>query len=179
MTDVAATPDFGTLHQLADGRWQLRFTRILPHPRAKVWRAVTEPQELAHWFPTTIDGEYAAGAPLRFSFRDQDLPSFEGEMLEFRPKSAIEFRWGPDTIRIELRDAPGGTELTLHDTLEEQGKAARDGAGWHACLDMLASSLQDDSAPGADRGRWAEVHARYVEDFGPEAATIGPPEGMR
>jgi hypothetical protein len=25
---------------------------------------------------------------------------------------------------------------------------------------------------------WHEVHPHYVERFGPEAATIGPPEGM-
>jgi hypothetical protein len=25
---------------------------------------------------------------------------------------------------------------------------------------------------------WSAVHPHYVEEFGPEAATIGPPEGM-
>jgi hypothetical protein len=26
--------------------------------------------------------------------------------------------------------------------------------------------------------RWSQVHPHYVESFGPEAATIGPPEGV-
>jgi uncharacterized protein YndB with AHSA1/START domain len=171
-------PDYGTLHKLADGRSQLRFTRVLAHSRAKVWRAITEPEHLADWFPTTIEGEYRAGAPLRFSFSNLDLPPFEGEMLEFEPGSVIEFRWGSDTIRIELRDVSSGTELTLLDTLDETGKAARDGAGWHTCLDALASSLRADPDPRASLDRWASVHPHYVEDFGPEAATIGPPEGL-
>jgi uncharacterized protein YndB with AHSA1/START domain len=172
-------PDYGTLHTLDDGRSQLRFTRVLPHPRAAVWRAITEPEHLAHWFPTTIEGEYAPHAHLRFSFQDHELEPFEGEMIEFDPESVIEFRWGTDLIRIELRDVPGGTELTLNDTLDEHGKAARDGAGWHTCLDALTSSLQADSDPRASLGRWTEVHPHYVEAFGPEAATIGPPEGVR
>jgi hypothetical protein len=27
-------------------------------------------------------------------------------------------------------------------------------------------------------GLWQQVHLHYVEEFGPEAATIGPPEGV-
>ena len=43
---------------------------------AKVWRALTEAEHLAAWFPTTVEGDYAvAGAPLRFSFREVPLPA--------------------------------------------------------------------------------------------------------
>jgi uncharacterized protein YndB with AHSA1/START domain len=167
---------YGTVHQLDDGRWQLRFRRTLAHPQSKVWRAITEPEHLAHWFPTTIDGQRAAGAPLRFTFPGGEAPPFDGEMLTFVPESVMELRWGPDVVRIELQPLPDGTELTLLDTLEERGKAARDSAGWHTCLDALEASLEPD--PDA-RGRlddWRELHRHYVESFGPEAATIGPPD---
>jgi hypothetical protein len=90
----------------------------------------------------------------------------------------MELQWGPDVIRIELRPVPEGTELTLLDTLEEQGKAARDGAGWHTCLDSLAAVLRGDEAARRQMDNWREVHSHYVESFGPAAATIGPPEGM-
>ena len=43
-------------------RFQLRFTRKLPHPPEKVWRALTEPKHLAAWFPTDVEGERAPGA---------------------------------------------------------------------------------------------------------------------
>jgi uncharacterized protein YndB with AHSA1/START domain len=68
---------YGTLEQRDDGRWQLRFTRTLRHPPDKVWRAITEPEHLAQWFPTTIEGDRAAGAPLRFSFPGDQWPPFE------------------------------------------------------------------------------------------------------
>ena len=57
--------DLGTLTRQGD-RWMLIFTRRLAHPREKVWRAVTEPEHLAAWYPQEIVGERRAGAPLRF-----------------------------------------------------------------------------------------------------------------
>ena len=166
---------YGTLEQLDDGRWQLRFTRTLRHPPERVWEAITEPEHLAQWFPTTIEGERAAGAPLCFSFPDDQWPAFDGEMIACEPTSLMELRWGPDVLRLELRPTPEGTELTLLDTLEDRGKAARDGAGWHTCLDALQAALDGHDHP---RGAWSAVHEHYVASFGPEAATIGPPEAV-
>jgi uncharacterized protein YndB with AHSA1/START domain len=169
---------YGTVEQLEDGLWQLRFTRELAHPVEKVWRAITEPEHLAAWFPTTIDGDRAAGAPLRFTFPQNQAPPMNGEMLAYEPQSLMELRWGPDVVRIELRPVGDGTELTLLDTLEARGKAARDGAGWHVCLNALEASLSSDDDARSQMDSWAEVHPHYVERFGPEAATIGPPEGV-
>jgi hypothetical protein len=89
----------------------------------------------------------------------------------------LEFSWGDgDTLRFELREDNGATELTLVDTFDELGKAARDAAGWHACLDALEADLAEDAAPVDTMERWRDVHGSYIERFGPEAATIGPPE---
>lgn len=168
--------DYGRLEEL-DGRWRLRFTRRFPHQPATVWQALTEPQHLDAWFPTTIEGDRTAGAPLRFSFRDGEAEPFDGEMLIYEPPSLLEFRWGPDTLRFELSPDGTGSRLVLLDLLEERGKAARDGAGWHVCLRVLGEHLDDAGAP-RDMAGWKPLNDAYVERFGPEAATIGPPEGM-
>lgn len=76
-------------------------------------------------------------------------------------------------VRIELRAVKEGTELTLIDTLEERGKAARDGAGWHVCLDGLAGHLGETSEGREGTGAWSAVRAHYVECFGPEAVRSG------
>jgi hypothetical protein len=86
----------------------------------------------------------------------------------------LEFSWGPDVIRLELEPRDGGCALTLLDTFGELGKAARDAAGWDECLHHLARHL-DGAEPPPSGERWSQVHPGYVEAFGPEAATLGPP----
>jgi uncharacterized protein YndB with AHSA1/START domain len=165
--------DLGTLARHGD-RWTLTFTRNLAHPREKVWRAVTEPAHLAAWYPQEIVGERKPGAPLRFVSPNGD--GFDGQMLVFEPPSVMEFTWGTDLLRIELAADGAGTVLTLTDTFDDVGKAARDAAGWHECLDLLAADL--DGTPRSDWGEtWHRVHPVYVAALGPEAATIGPPPG--
>jgi uncharacterized protein YndB with AHSA1/START domain len=169
---------YGTLEEDGDGRWRLQFSRSLDAPPEKVWRAITEPEHLACWFPTTIEGERATGAHLRFVFPGNEAPPFEGEMLAFEPPSLMELQWGPDIVRLELRPSGDGTTLTLLTTLEERGKAARDGAGWHLCLDGLAARLRGEPHAGESKDIWRALNTEYVASFGAEAATIGPPEGF-
>lgn len=168
---------YGALEPLAPERNRLTFTRVLAHPREKVWRAVTENQHLAAWFPDgEIRGERAVGARLEFSANAGGMPGFEGEMLAFEPPSLIEFLWGTDTIRIELEADGDRTILTFTDTFAELGKAARDGAGWHDCLDELVHHLDGTTATVATQPRWVALHATYIDRLGPEASTIGVPE---
>jgi hypothetical protein len=79
-------------------------------------------------------------------------------------------------IRFEIVPNPQGCTFVLTDTFDELGKAARDAAGWHVCLDFLEHHLQGAASPWASGERWSQVHPRYVEKFGPDAATMGPPE---
>ena len=163
----------GTLEE-ADGRWRLRFTRPLAYPPEKVWRAITEPEHLRAWFPQRITGDWVVGGTLTFSDPEGRGPDFDGQVVAYVPPSLLEFRWGTDLIRIEVEPAAGGSTLTLLDTIDELGKAARDSAGWHVCLDNLSADLGGE--PLAPTGeRWLAVHSGYVESFGAEAATIGPP----
>jgi uncharacterized protein YndB with AHSA1/START domain len=167
--------ELGTLAPAGD-RWTLTFTRSLGHPPAKVWQAITEDEHLAAWFPQTIVGERRAGAALRFVTSDEADEGFAGEMTVFEPPHVLEMTWGDDRLRIELAPDGDGTRLTLVDTFAELGKAARDAAGWHECLDLLAVELDGGDPP--DQGEvWAAVHPAYVVALGPEASTIGPPDG--
>ena len=161
----------GKLEQAGD-RWTLRFTRRLPHPAHKVWRAVTEREHLEAWFPGRIEGEWVVGSGLEFH---GEFPTFKGEVLAVEEGSLLEFRWGSDVIRLEIAPEGSGCVLTLADTFDDLGKAARDAAGWHECLDRLVHDL-DGSPQPAWGERWQELHRRYVEALGPEASTIGPPD---
>ncbi|MGH3448361.1 MAG: SRPBCC domain-containing protein [Nocardioidaceae bacterium] len=81
------TSDLATL-QTIEGKPGLRFERRLAHPPEKVWRAVTDPAQMKHWFPASVETELRAGASMRFSFgEDFDLDGeyADGQILELDP----------------------------------------------------------------------------------------------
>ena len=106
---AVTTETYGSVDSLEDGRWRLRFTRTLRHPVERVWRAITEPEHLAAWFPCTVDGERRPGAELCFEFPNGEAPPFTGEVVAFDPPRAFEFSWGPDLVHIELAPSGDGT----------------------------------------------------------------------
>jgi uncharacterized protein YndB with AHSA1/START domain len=167
-----------------DGRSTLRFERLLPHPRERVWSALTERDELGAWHPTPFSIEAdgvvaylpADGAP--------ELPT--GRLLAIEPPRLLVHSWGGDELRWTLQEHEQGCLLTLEHSFGERFKAARDGAGWHLCLHALCSSLATPSAeqradPPAASERlpdgWAELNDDYQRRFGiaPEQATPIPP----
>jgi uncharacterized protein YndB with AHSA1/START domain len=165
--------DHGTLERIDDETARITFVRDLRHPVDKVWRAITDPAELTVWFPSTIDGDRKAGAPLKFVFPFEDAPVMEGTMRAYEPQSVIEFDWGGDVLRLELAPIDGGTRLTLTDTFTEYAKAARDAGGWHACLDNLGYAL--DGLPKQE-DNWKTTSPWYLENFPPEATTAPIPD---
>lgn len=176
MTDATNLDEreYGRLEQRGD-KFHLQFTRRFAQPPETVWRALTEPEHLAAWFPQAIEGERAPGAHLRFVSNEHPDATFDGEMLAFEPPRLMEMSWGSDILRFELRPDDGGTVLEFTDTFDDVGKAARDAAGWHACLDLLAHELSGKMPPWSSTDRWKQVHPPYVERLGPEASTVGPP----
>jgi uncharacterized protein YndB with AHSA1/START domain len=124
-----------------DGQPEIRFERTFPHPVTAVWAAITSPGDLAAWFPTTVEfGELATGAPITFRFAQDGYPDMEGEVREVRPHERFVFTWGEDVLDFELApgEEPDSCRLAFTVALDAADKAARDGAGWEACLDALA-----------------------------------------
>jgi uncharacterized protein YndB with AHSA1/START domain len=175
-TDMPRDQDYGVLERGPDSV-TLRFTRLLPHPPSKVWRALTEEEHLAAWLPTTIEGDLtAAGTPLRFAFRHVPIEPMDGHAISCDPPKLLEYLWGDERLRFELTPQEPGTLLVFTASFAGIGKAARDAAGWHACLDELRYSLDGRAAPFTTDDRWRLVNPEYAARFGPEAATEGPPQ---
>ena len=175
---MTAAQDYGTLER-GDGTVTVRFTRLLPHPPEKVWRALTEAEHLAAWFPTTIDGAFTPGAPLVFRFTTVAMPPMSGQVISCEPPKLLEFTWDDETLRFELDAHEAGTALAFTATFAEIGKAARDAAGWHVCLELLAGAFDGSPEPAPDGQRWREVHPHYVAAFGPDASVLGPPQAWQ
>jgi uncharacterized protein YndB with AHSA1/START domain len=161
-------------YQTIENRPALSFERRLSHPVDVVWRAITESDELAHWFPCQVRFEQLeAGAELAFEFEHMplDAPStMTGRVTEFDPPRRFGFYWGEDHLRLELEPLDGEDACLLRLTvlLESRDKAARDAAGWHVCLDRLSRLLDGDDGPAAVgvsddwRGKYVEYQRRGV-----------------
>ena len=161
----------------AEGRQALRFERRLAHPVDVVWRAITEPGELAHWFPSAVTIDLRVGGAMRFEFEGHDMPAMTGEVTELDPPRRLAFLWGDELLRFELEPADGGAATLLRFTheLSERDTAARNAAGWHVCLDRLAGHLDggDDAAPGAEpTPEWSALYDEYQARGVPAGAPI-------
>jgi uncharacterized protein YndB with AHSA1/START domain len=151
-----------------DGRSVLRFERALPHRPEKVWRAITEPDALAGWFPWRVEGEWKVGAPLRFVESGQET---HGEVLEVEPPRVLRYSWGPSVLRFELRDADPGCVLIFTHTFDDRSSAASYATGWQGCLDALTGALlgHPSPVPPADEGAamrsYRVRHEAYAQVF--------------
>jgi uncharacterized protein YndB with AHSA1/START domain len=152
------------------GRPKVRLQRQLADPPDVVWQALTDRNELREWFPSDVvvhGGRWEVGASIEFPFPADEMDvTLTGEVLEVDEPRVLAFTWGEETLRFELVPNDRGTLLVLVDELPP-GAAARNAAGWDACLDRLAGH---EPAPGG----WKERFDAYTAEFEP---VIGPQEG--
>jgi uncharacterized protein YndB with AHSA1/START domain len=158
-----------------DERPALSFERRLGHPVDEVWRAITEPAELAHWFPSAVEADLRVGGAMTFRF-EQTLPdgssTMSGEVTDLERPRLFAFYWGQDHLRFELEPIEDDRAclLRFRVELDARDKAARDAAGWHVCLDRLERRL---GSPGEEPGR-EEWRAHY-EEYGRRGFPTGAP----
>ncbi|HEY6310612.1 MAG TPA: SRPBCC domain-containing protein [Streptosporangiaceae bacterium] len=107
----------------------IRIVRDYPHPPAKVWRAVTDPELIPLWTATGQGARpvgFSTRVGTRFQFVAKPQPWWRGivdcEVLEAREPSLLRYSWVGDengeatfvTYRIEPHD--GGTRFTFEHT---------------------------------------------------------------
>nr|WP_246382628.1 SRPBCC domain-containing protein [Prauserella isguenensis] len=168
---TVACLDLGVLDDV-DGAPVLRFERRLAHSPQRVWRALTDPAELARWFPVGVDAVPETGAPMRF-VTGMSGDFAEGRVLECDPPTVYSFRWARSVLRFELAAGDDGGcllrfshTLSGTDTSGHLPSVARQGPGWEQCLDALAALLDGIEPPQRD-GQWFLARAEtYVEEYG-------------
>jgi len=102
----------------------IRIVRDYPHPPAKVWRALTDPELIALWAMRPEGFSPVVGT--RFKYVAKPNPGWRGfvecEVLEAREPSLLRYSWigdekgEPTQVTYALAPHAGGTRLTFEHT---------------------------------------------------------------
>lgn len=129
----------------------IRMRRRLAASPERVFRAFSDPEELARWFPEGVEGGLAVGSRTILVWPRRRL---WWEVVEATPSRRFVFRWPWDdadrlvtTVTLDVRPSGYGTQLDLED-----GPFAIDGPegldawaaaleGWGEALAMLRAHL--------------------------------------
>jgi uncharacterized protein YndB with AHSA1/START domain len=138
-----------------EGELALHMKRVLPAPRALVFKAFTEPRELAKWWgprgftSPSVELDVSVGGSYRIAMQppDGELFYLSGEFLEVDPPAqlAYTFRWeDPDPydqetmVTLSFRDLGQSTELTFAQRpFRTEARRALHEQGWTDCLERL------------------------------------------
>ena len=139
--------------------------RVLPAPRARVFAACTEPDELAKWWgphgftSPSIELDVRVGGSYRIAMQppDGELFHLSGEFLEVEPPArlAYTFRWeepDPDDqetiVTLSFADRGDSTEVTFTQrAFATEARRALHEQGWTDGFERLEKAL--DSQAGA------------------------------
>jgi uncharacterized protein YndB with AHSA1/START domain len=150
----------------------LRYERRLSHSPEVVWKAITDPRELAVWFNTKAAIDARPGGTIDFVSAPSGFHT-TGRILVWDPPRIFEHEWHiashphipggePESvIRWELvQDAAGSTLLTVTHRHLTKSTALGFAPGMHAFLERLAAHLDREALPGWME-RYAAVQGSY------------------
>jgi uncharacterized protein YndB with AHSA1/START domain len=146
------------------GELALHMRRVLPAPRSSVFKALTEPDEVAKWWgprgftipSVEIDLRVGGGYRIAMQPPEGDLFYLSGEFREIDPPArlAYTFRWedpDPDdretVVTLSIGDLGESTELVLDQgTFATEPRRALHDEGWTDTLDRLESLLSSGAS---------------------------------
>jgi uncharacterized protein YndB with AHSA1/START domain len=122
---LAANAVETTMQDTTDGEHDLVLTRTFAAPRARVFAALTQPDQLVHWFGATgftlatCDVDLRVGGRVRYVFQRDSGRRIEvrGELTAVDPPRGFSYRESYDfsplvvQVRTALADANGATTL--------------------------------------------------------------------
>jgi uncharacterized protein YndB with AHSA1/START domain len=126
----------------------IHLERRLDHPVERVWRAVTEPKEMERWFVATVDWKPELGET--FEAHGQ-----RGEITRHDPPHVLEWTWGPELYRFEVRAEGGGSILTFTHQFPEGELQEQHTEGWLAYFARLDVHLEGGFLSEEDAHRQA------------------------
>lgn len=162
--------NLGEVEKTDDG-YEATFERVLDHPPEKVWKALTDPEEIEKWFVRTELEPREGGSYVEH--HDHVGLSMEGEITHWDPPRVFGHTWWADpdgayeeaSILWEITPEGSGSRLVMTHQFKELEGAEGTMAGWHICLDVLQAVLegQPPEAHAPPQGEFADGQFSQTE----------------
>ncbi|HTR40210.1 MAG TPA: SRPBCC domain-containing protein [Pseudomonadales bacterium] len=139
--------------------FKLTVTRVINAPCAKVWRAWTEPKQLAQWFcPKEVEcrgvtADVKVGGPFRVHIvSDKGDHIAIGKYREIIPNQRVQFTWEWETyampnsvVTVSFEDLGATTRLTLvHEGLPDEEDQQQHTHGWNSLVEKFAELIEQN-----------------------------------
>jgi uncharacterized protein YndB with AHSA1/START domain len=164
----------------------IRIERVLPGPRERVWRYLTEPELRRRWLAAGAF-DLAPNGAVELVFHNNgltrdDIPPPAGyeahgnesrlrwTILACEEPSLLAFTWGSDPdssqVRFELAEEGDKVRLTVtHTRVTKRTMMTNVSAGWHVHLDLLVAELEERAPAGFWRS-FAVLEPVYAQRLG-------------
>lgn len=122
---------------------------VIEAPVDVVWRIVTEPDQIVHWFSEEAEVDLRAGAGGRLRFKSGDTHELQVEVVD--PPRRFAFRWVRRPGSVLRTDNSLLVEFTLH---PENGNTR---------LRVVESGFDEIDWSDAEKAKYAEDHGNGWE----------------
>ncbi|MFK4289764.1 SRPBCC family protein [Bacillus sp. RC250] len=141
----------------------VKFERQLSYTIEEVWSVLTENSKLKKWMSNLQIENLKTGGIIKFDMMDGSFLNID--ILECQLNSVLEFTWDKDRVRFEIHKEENGSLLLLKEYIHElTDHTPKDIAGWHICLDLFSSVLEEEEKEFS-KNEWQQWFEKYKVRF--------------
>jgi uncharacterized protein YndB with AHSA1/START domain len=146
--------------------YTVKFDRTSKHSAARLWEAITRPEEVGAWMGYSAKVDLRVGGDWFVDFTSTHQDTLPGVIVRVEPERVLTYVWGWSVVEWQLRDSGTGCEYTfIHNGLADRGEDEEGlPAGWHSFLDQLDRYLDGSTLDAeAERKEWLRLKPDYRE----------------
>ncbi|WOA59802.1 SRPBCC family protein [Bacillus mycoides] len=139
----------------------VKFERQFSYTIEEVWSVLTENSKLKKWMSNLQIENLKTGGIIKFDMMDGSFLNID--ILECQLNSVLEFTWDKDCVRFEIHKEENGSLLLLKEYIHElTDHTPKDIAGWHICLDLFSSVLEEEEKEFS-KNEWQQWFEKYKD----------------
>ncbi|MFK4470132.1 SRPBCC family protein [Bacillus sp. RC252] len=139
----------------------VKFERQFSYTIEEVWSVLTENSKLKKWMSNLQIENLKTGGIIKFDMMDGSFLNID--ILDYQLNSVLEFTWDKDRVRFEIHKEENGSLLLLKEYIHElTDHTPKDIAGWHICLDLFSSVLEEEEKEFS-KNEWQQWFEKYKD----------------